>query len=236
MSWLFSRVLVVDCLEHSNSVSKHSVLWNWTGTADVFLHSDKMSDSYEIHSRFGMTFVPLTVERGAAELIWSLGDFLAKRSAQRQEGAILPMTFGGKCEESWQMSLPGTSSPKTSAPKPLKPLGTNCPRWVSKPKCFPYLRQTWAQTTYGNGIGYLHTPTTKANYAAKSMQKWPSARAFVEVFGVVNPENQEWLMGFPPGWSDMKPLETGKFQLWQQQLCGHLQTLDARQLLDDRHP
>lgn len=35
--------------------------------------------------------------------------------------------------------------------------------------------------------------------------------------GPLNPEWVEWLMGWPIGWTDLKPLETGRFQEWQQQ-------------------
>jgi hypothetical protein len=35
--------------------------------------------------------------------------------------------------------------------------------------------------------------------------------------GRLNPEWVEWLMGWPSGWTDLKPLETAKFQEWQQQ-------------------
>lgn len=34
--------------------------------------------------------------------------------------------------------------------------------------------------------------------------------------GQLNPNWVEWLMGFPIGWTDLKPLETGKFQQWLQ--------------------
>lgn len=35
--------------------------------------------------------------------------------------------------------------------------------------------------------------------------------------GQLNPEWVEWLMGWPIGWTALKPLETAKFQEWQQQ-------------------
>ena len=35
--------------------------------------------------------------------------------------------------------------------------------------------------------------------------------------GLLNPTWVEWLMGWPLGWTDLKPLETAKFQEWQQQ-------------------
>ena len=39
--------------------------------------------------------------------------------------------------------------------------------------------------------------------------------------GHLNPTWVEWLMGWPVGWTDLKPLETDKFQLWQQQHGGY---------------
>jgi len=39
--------------------------------------------------------------------------------------------------------------------------------------------------------------------------------------GTLNPTWVEWLMGFPLGWTDLKPLETDKFQQWQQQHGGY---------------
>jgi len=33
--------------------------------------------------------------------------------------------------------------------------------------------------------------------------------------GLLNPNWVEWLMGWPVGWTDLKPLETDKFQQWQ---------------------
>ena len=32
--------------------------------------------------------------------------------------------------------------------------------------------------------------------------------------GQLNPTWVEWLMGWPLGWTDLKPLETDKFQQW----------------------
>ena len=41
-----------------------------------------------------------------------------------------------------------------------------------------------------------------------------------EMFGPLNPDWVEWLMGWPIGATDLKPLATGKFQEWQQQHGG----------------
>jgi hypothetical protein len=41
-----------------------------------------------------------------------------------------------------------------------------------------------------------------------------------QVGGQLNPDWVEWLMGWPVGWTDLQPLETDKFQQWQQQHSG----------------
>lgn len=38
-----------------------------------------------------------------------------------------------------------------------------------------------------------------------------------QIGGLLNPEWVEWLMGWPIGWTELKPLVTAKFQEWQQQ-------------------
>jgi hypothetical protein len=40
--------------------------------------------------------------------------------------------------------------------------------------------------------------------------------------GSLNPTWVEWLMGWPLGWTDLKPLGTDKFRQWQQQHSGFL--------------
>lgn len=216
MSWLFSRALAEDCLRLLSLAGKPSALSNWIGTADAFSHSVKMT-GYQPFSQYGMTFVPLTADRGAASLMLCLEASLAKPTAPPRLDGTMPMIFGRKCVESWQMSLPGTYLPRTSAGGPLMQQQTTANRWVTKPAAYPLARQTWVQTTFGDDTGYLHTPTTKANCCADSMQKWPSARAFKTVFGGPSPEIHEWMMGWPIGWSDIRPLEMGKYQSWLSQ-------------------
>ena len=225
MSWLFSLALVEDCLQVSCSDGERSALSNWIGIADAFLHSDKMNESSN-HSQYGMTFAPLTADHGAAQLMSYLGGFLVKPLALRRQGITPPTLFGLKCDESWQMLLPGTSLPRTSAERQLTKRQTTLNRWVIKSGAWNFPRRTWVQTTFGVDVGYLHTPTCAANYAAPSMQKWPSCREFVRVFGKPSPANHEWMMGWPIGWTDLKPLETDKYQSWLQQHGEFLEALD----------
>lgn len=43
-----------------------------------------------------------------------------------------------------------------------------------------------------------------------------------DTIGPLSPYFAEWLMGWPPGWTGLKPLETGSTRLWRQQLMGCL--------------
>lgn len=161
-----------------------------------------------------MTFGHLTACRGEELLTSYLADFPARHSALQQLDGTIRKTFGRRCGASWQMSLPGLSSPRTSLSAQSKKQLQTCALWVTKPELFPYPRLTWVLTTFGSATGYLHTPTTQANYCAASMQKWPACREYRRVFGKPSPESHEWLMGWPEGWSDSAPLEMDKYQQW----------------------
>jgi hypothetical protein len=137
------------------------------------------------------------------------------------------MISGRKCAGSWQMSLPGTSLPRTSADARLIVRQTTSSRWVTRPTALPSPRRTWVAITFGSAFGYVHTPTTIANYAAPSMQKHPCCRAFVRAFGKPTPQNHEFLMGWPEGWTDLRPLEMDRFQRWLS-LHGDCSAVDER--------
>lgn len=111
-----------------------------------------------------------------------------------------------------------------------KPLPTSM-TWITVAPEYLCPRKTWVQTTFGRDIGYLHTPTTKPNYTAPSMQKWDCCRAFKMVFGSPTPTNMEWMMNFPIGWTDLKPLGMHKFQSWRQQ---HGESFQEINIVPDR--
>lgn len=69
-----------------------------------------------------------------------------------------------------------------------------------------YQAMTSGQTIRELVGGAVHTPTTKANFAAPSMQKWPSCRRYVEAFGgqKITPEQFEFLMLYPIGFTDLE--------------------------------
>lgn len=214
MSWLFSQALAAEYSPAICSAGEPSALSSGTNTPQAYWCTDKTSATFR-PSRYGMTFAPLTAADGAALLTSFLAASRARRSAPPPEGRTTRKTSGRKCGESWQMSLPGVSLPRTSRKGQSTTQPTTSKRWVTRSAAFPYPRRTWVQTTHGSAIGYLHTPTATGNYCAPSMQKWPCARAFRQVFGQVTPEAHEWLMGWPTGWSALEPLATDRFQSWR---------------------
>lgn len=89
--------------------------------------------------------------------------------------------------------------------------------------------------------GRCPTPTVYGNHNRKGLsknsgdglstwvKKFPTPRAFMHkdshhdrgkknlgevIGGPLNPQWVEWLMGWPVGWTDLKPLATDKFQVW----------------------
>lgn len=215
MSWHYSQALEAAFSEASSLDGELSAPLNATGTGGLAFSHARMT-ARSSPSPSGMTSPPSTGSRGADVLTWCLAAFPARRIPQRLEAATRLMISGRKCGESWQRSLPGTYSRRTSHVWPSTRQQTTLQRWATKPAACPFPRLTWVRTTFGPDIGCVHTPTTKANYTARSMQKWPSCRAFVRAFGHISPEVHEWLMAWPIGWSDTSPLAKDKFRLWLQ--------------------
>ena len=216
MSYICSQALVAEFLGANCSDIDASAQLNGSHTLKPSLWHDRTMEVSRL-SRYGMTCEPLTESFGGELLTWWLAAFPAKPTPRQLRGKALQMISGRKCDGSWQMSLPGTYLPRTSAKQQLKAQRKTASRWAIKPSALPFPRKTWVATTYGNAIGYLHTPTCAANYSAKSMQKHACARNFTQVFGKPTPTNHEWLMGWPIGWSGIEPLETAKFLQWRQQ-------------------
>ena len=63
------------------------------------------------------------------------------------------------------------------------------------------------------------TPTVQdaKNNGGPSQHRRNSLPLNAEVGGPLNPQWVEWLMGWPIGWTDLKPLEMDRFQEWRRQ-------------------
>ena len=75
--------------------------------------------------------------------------------------------------------------------------------------------QLWPtpRATDGPRVGLNPTESTKRRLATGKANLPEAIRQIVG--GRLNPTWVEWLMGFPIGWTDLKPLEMDKFQQWR---------------------
>jgi hypothetical protein len=172
MSWLFSRVLVEEYLGENFSDGEPSVQSNGNLTQLAYLSQDKMTDFSRL-SRFGMTFKPLTENRGEELLTLYLAVFHAKTSPQPEKAQELTESEA-ECGEKWRGSFTkydlDSRSWKThqcSLLGGLEPYSEIWPRWglMRDGECWeqPTLEQTIKGTESGlslNGVETFHTPNT----------------------------------------------------------------------------
>ena len=96
--------------------------------------------------------------------------------------------------------------------------------WPTPTVCGNYNRKG-ASLTSGDGLATAvlkcATPTArdwKSGLASQVTHDKNSRQLSEQIGGSLNPTWVEWLMAWPLGWTDLKPLEMGKFQQW---LRGH---------------
>ena len=183
-----------------------------TTLGEYYLPDKEMVSSLD--SQSGTTSLHLMVARGVDELMLSVEDFRAKDIVLRHGVVIAPQICGLKCLELSETCGQGLFSAKTSSKirsmkrKRILPI-LDTPRYAAG-----LMLHNWAQITLDEDGGALATPTATANWDSPSMQKWASCRRMVRLFGKKTPISHEWLMGWPIGWTDLRPLEMDKFQQW----------------------
>jgi hypothetical protein len=99
MSWLFSQALVAAYSADTCSDGEPSAPSSGNPTQLAFLPPDRMT-AFSRLSRFGMTFKPLTEDRGAALLTSYLAGFRARTSAQ-PEKAPASTASAAACGSTW---------------------------------------------------------------------------------------------------------------------------------------
>lgn len=216
MSFLYSRALVEDYSQAISSESIQYALLSEMNTVSMYWCKGKTIELSNL-SRYGMTYALLTEDRGKELWTWFLEDSPAKRSLVQQEVETLQQkTYGTKCVGLYEKYALQLSLQKMYPKEPYSKRKTIFYKTGITQGTSNFQRKTVVQIMNGIDFGYLHTPTTIANFAAPSMQKHSCCRNFVTAFGKPSPTNFEYLMGWPSGWTDLKPLEMDKFLLWQQ--------------------
>lgn len=279
MSYIYSRALVAEYSVANCSDIDASALLNESHMHKPSWWHDKTMEPSR-HSRFGMTYAPLTESLGADLLTWFVADSLAKTSALPE--TVPDWTAKGQGYGQKWLGLLGRYDPDTHSLKTaqlsLLEDSTECcvtlPRWGLMLDGELYPQQMLEPFTEESESGYWPTPQTRFgtndgdlaqlakkcdNFdefnqmayraaAKKKSQYWPTATATAykgwspnhnrassddrldytverESFQLgqqtppmrLNPDWVEWLMGWPIGQTALNPLETAKFQEWQQQ-------------------
>jgi len=233
MSWLFSQALVAEYSQESFSDGEQSAPSSGNPTQLAYLPPDRMT-AFSRLSRFGMTFRVLTVDRGEELLMSYLAAFRAKTSAL-QEKAQASQARNPECGDTWRGSLarfdPDTSSWKTVQHSLLGDSQSSSVTWPRSGMTAN--GQCWELPTLAHRIGATDSglwPTPNAEDHRAGMSNTPSRkqsslpRTVAQIHqttqkdcGGLNPTWVEWLMGWPLGWTDLKPLEMDKCQPAQQQ-------------------
>lgn len=233
MSWHYSQALAAEySLENSSAgaLSVQSKSRNTRGTC--YLRGKKTARS--IPSQCGTMSPPSTACRGVEWWISYLAASRAKTSPSQEKARDSMANEAGcgrKCEESLAKFDPLTSSWKTrqlllfgGQPESLETWpqwatwdATGC--WVDSPwegvrtvsACGSSLlrptAQCWKAWTFRNLKSLI-----RKNHADGNIQE-QSARCFSKM---ITPRSNEILMMWPTGWTDLKPLETGKILSWRQ--------------------
>ena len=223
MSWLFSQALVEEYLGDICLDGEQSALLNGKPIQQAYCSQDKMTEFSRLF-RFGMMFKPLTESLGKELLMSYLEDFHVKTLVQQEKEKAL----GGvevQCGNIWRELLakynPDTLSWRTAQCSLLEDLELSLetwPRWGSmrNGECY---RQPMLEKNINESVcGLWGTPTASdwkgthhaTNYAARKKQYQDLTAGMVKGTIYPNPITYEALMGWPLGWTDLKPLEMDK--------------------------
>jgi hypothetical protein len=225
MSWLFSQVLVEEFLGENCLDGEQSVQSSGNPIQQAYCAPDKMMDFSRL-SRFGMTYKPLMETRGEELLMSYRADFHAKTSQLLEKGQE-SMESDQECGEKWHASFvkydPSSSLWKThqcSLLGDLDEFSETWPQWglMQDGECWE--QQMLEQDINETEFGLWPTPTTPTgggNFGGSGAYK-NAIKNGTHIPHSINPNLYEWLMGWPLGWTDLKPLAMDKSHCVQQPL------------------
>lgn len=237
MSWIISSALmkayenshcsqeqVEESLEVTYSDGKQSAQSSGMNTPLLYCAQDKMKGFFRL-SRSGRTFSLLTENLGEDLLTWYLVDSLAQIFPAQEEARELKAQHQA-CGSTWRESLAkydlDTHSWKTaqcSLLEGLESFSETWPRSGTMRNGVAYQARSLEQTTNATESGsWLPTPTChnakEGAYPAEYTRNTPTLATHVG--GKIHPEFTGRMMGWPFGWTDLRPSGTDKFQSWLQ--------------------
>ena len=233
MSWHYLRVLEGEFLEDICSGGELLQPLKSKITHAEFYCNGKLMDSY-LDSLSGMTSAHSMENLGEEKLMLSQVDSLAK-ICQQQEKAQDLMESDQDSGEKWQGSFakynPDTHSLRTPQCLLFEDSTEFCailPKWGLMRDGELWEQQTLVQSTREIESGLSPTPPPPDNWPTPTT---PSGGGNCGGSGAyknaikngthiphsINPNLYEWLMGWPIGWTDLKPLVMGRWPFVPQQ-------------------
>ena len=235
MSWLCSLALVAACKQVNCLDGEPFAQLNVMPTAHKFWHKDKTMDHLSL-SQFGLTLKVLTEDLGKELLMSYLAGFPVRTLAPRvtvPDSVESDLDCGGQWHESLAKYNRVTHSWRTAPCSPVEDSGSSLaiwPKWGSMRNGVCYQRPMLVRRTKENASGLLPTPMasdwkggTVSIRKDTGKQRLDQFRDWIKCkHGLTYPipDHSEVVMGWPIGWSDLKPLATDKSRFVQQQLLG----------------
>lgn len=226
---------VGESLAANSSAGEPSAPSKSNPTPQAFLSPDKTTARSRL-SRYGMTCEPLTAGRGEELLTWFRAGFRVRTSAlpeQEKDSTASVAGFGEKWREllaKWDQDTFSWKTPQCLFQEDSTKFSVILPQWgiMLNGEIFPVTKCK----THNRDKGFLSLPTlcateckdsSKASILAKSDRGGRVARRLcalsektrsLQEIVTLNPCFGEWMMGWPIGYTGLKPLETGRFQTW----------------------
>lgn len=252
MSWLFSQALAEEYSADTSLDGEQYAQLNVMPTPHKFSRNDKTMEFSDL-SRFGLTCVVLTENLGEELLTSFLADFPARTLAQlerAQESMVRNQDFGGTWQElsvKYDLILCSWRTHHCLLEEDLQWSSVTLPKWGMTRNGVVFQHSTLERLTSETEFGSLQriwtTPSasdagrggcitekmtgTSLAQQVNTPSRIPSfALRLDTATGPLNPEWVEWLMGWPIGWTELKPLGMDKFHEWQQQHSPRLQKVE----------
>jgi len=241
MSWLFSQALEAEFSADTCSGGAPSAPSSLSPTPQACLSPDRMT-AFSRLSRFGMTFAPLTDDRGAELLTWFLAASRARTSRLPVKGLGLTgkeADFGKRWRGLFLKFNRATSWWRTHQclfQEDLPRCSLTLPQWGLMLDGELLEPATLERPTNGSGCGLLDSTPTKVmpvetDLTPDRIRILPSGRPrklskngtdgsmnwaqlMLHKGLIPTPELCEYYMGWPIGATALQPLGTDRFQEW----------------------
>lgn len=235
MSWLFSQALAEEYSEVSSLAGGQYAQLNVMPTPHKFSRNDKMMESSNL-SRFGLTCAVLTESHGEELLTSFLAGFPARTLAQM---VMAPASTDvvPDCGQKWRelsvkydLHSSAWKIRRDSGEKVLPWSSVTLPRWGMAASGFVFQHRTAERPMKETGCGLWPTAkaTIRGDCPSERLRRTPDLPSAIKMRplpdgsqphqdGQLNPEWVEWFMGWPIGWTELKPLAMDRFLEWLHQ-------------------